>query len=652
MKQSLIKILTLTLALLAGGSAWAEPLRVGMFIDATSVDGIASPQEKAAAQWFKTAYVDAGKGAFITKTTDASTLTTANYSTIWVNIDREGYIQDALTDYLNTNLEAFKSYFNAGGSFYLSKMATDMVALLGRTSIKPNQANSGDAGDYNSANDWWGINPYINYNAIATNGWYRDNTSHPIFAGLASKSYNGAAFEIYPLIGCEEGGSFQRYDHNWCWNLASVDGLQGDGANNAIKFEETCVAKVLGTWNHVTGIEAATVVEFYPLNGQGRIIANGASSYQWNDANVYTSNMEKLTDNTIQYLVNTNRNYIYLGMWIDGANVGAISSTQEKNAAEWFMETVVSTGHGEFITTNTDATNTITTKNYKCVWLNIDRIGYDKGTLPDYLTANVATFKNYFNARGNLYLTKFATQYLVNLERINVSFAPNIYGNGGVSDITNVNDIWGINAHIGFNNVEANPSQYYEHANHAIYSEIPTINYPGNTYTIIPLAGCADGGTLKREDHNCCWDLNAYSYTSAGVNTVEKFQADNNCIVIGTWGHVTDYAVAAVVEFNGNETGIGGIIANGYSGYQWSEGNAYQAQMEALTLNSLNYLAGYHWDSVNGGVSGAEDVEIAPAEDGPARFFNLQGIEVDGSNLTPGIYIRLQGNKTTKFLVK
>ena len=163
MKQSLIKILTLTLALLAGGSAWAEPLRVGMFIDATSVDGIASPQEKAAAQWFKTAYVDAGKGAFITKTTDASTLTTANYSTIWVNIDREKYKQDDLTDYLNTNLEAFKSYFNAGGSFYLSKMATDMVVLLGRTSIKPNQANSGDAGDYNSANDWWGINPYINY---------------------------------------------------------------------------------------------------------------------------------------------------------------------------------------------------------------------------------------------------------------------------------------------------------------------------------------------------------------------------------------------------------------------------------------------------------------------------------------------------------
>lgn len=650
MKQNLIKILTLSAALLAGTSAWADPL-VGMYIDAENVDAITSDQEKAAAQWFKTAYVDAGKGAFITNTSDASTISTENYSTIWVNIDRVDYVQDALTEYLNTNWTYFQNYFNAGGSFYLSKMATDMVVKLGRTSIKPNQRSNGGANSYNQVNEWWGINPYINYSAKDT-GWYRDNTEHPIFADLSSQAYNGAEFEIYPLIGCAEGSSFDRYDHNWCWNLSSIDGLQGDGANNAIKFEETCVAKVLGTWNHVTGIEAATVVEFYPLNGQGRIIANGASAYQWNAANVYTSNMEKLTDNTIQYLVNTNRNYIYLGMWIDGANVGAIGSAQEKNAAEWFLETIVSTGHGEFITTNTVAANTITTENYKCVWLNIDRIGYEKGTLPDYLTNNVATFKSYFNAGGNLYLTKFATQYLVNLERINASFTPGIYGNGGASNITDVNDKWGINAHIGFNNVEANPSQYYEHANHAIYSEIPTIYYPGNTYTIIPLAGCADGGTLKREDHNCCWDLNAYTYTSAGVNTVEKFQADNNCIVIGTWGHVTDYAVAAVVEFNGNETGIGGIIANGYSGYQWSEGNAYQAQMEALTLNSLNYLAGYYWDSVNGGVSGAEDVEIAPAEDGPARFFNLQGIEVDDSNLTPGIYIRLQGNKTTKFLVK
>lgn len=633
MKQSLIKLLTLTLALLACGSAWAEPLRVGMFIDATSVDGIASPQEKAAAQWFKTAYVDAGKGAFITKTTDASTLTTANYSTIWVNIDREGYIQDALTDYLNTNLEAFKSYFNAGGSFYLSKMASDMVVLLGRTSIKPNQMGSTKADNYDSANEWWGINPYINYSAIATNGWYRDNTSHPIFAGLASQSYNGAEFEIYPLIGCAEGGSFQRYDHNWCWNLASVGGLQGDGANNAIKFEETCVAKVLGTWNHVTGIEAATVVEFYPINGQGRIIVNGASAYQWNVANAYTDNMTKLTDNTIKYLVDNNRQNIYLGMWIDAADVAEIASSQEKNAAEWFMETIVSTGHGEFITTNTPA-SVINTTNYKTIWVNINRSGFVKNSeLPASLTGKQSAYNEYFGAKGNFFLTTYGTCFATKLGRITAT--PDEWGNGSKTN----SDVWGINP--DFTDSKAGSGETL----HPIYKGLTTYNWvsPGVNTTIFPFVSTGSNAS----DNNCFWKY-------------DQFKDCVNYQFLGTWNHEKSNGFPAVVQFDGSKVegsaaqDCGCILACGASAYQWTDGNVeeYQTNVEIFTLNSLNYLAGYYWDPVSGGVSGAEDVEVAPAEEGPARFFNLQGIEVDGSNLIPGIYIRIQGNKTTKFLVK
>ncbi len=49
------------------------------------------------------------------------------------------------------------------------------------------------------------------------------------------------------------------------------------------------------------------------------------------------------------------------------------------------------------------------------------------------------------------------------------------------------------------------------------------------------------------------------------------------------------------------------------------------------------------------GISGIADVEIN--ENAPVEFFNLQGVRVQG-DLTPGLYIRRQGNNATKVLVK
>ena len=36
----------------------------------------------------------------------------------------------------------------------------------------------------------------------------------------------------------------------------------------------------------------------------------------------------------------------------------------------------------------------------------------------------------------------------------------------------------------------------------------------------------------------------------------------------------------------------------------------------------------------------------------PVEFYNLQGIRVNGDNLTPGIYVRRQGSAVSKILVK
>lgn len=53
----------------------------------------------------------------------------------------------------------------------------------------------------------------------------------------------------------------------------------------------------------------------------------------------------------------------------------------------------------------------------------------------------------------------------------------------------------------------------------------------------------------------------------------------------------------------------------------------------------------------NGTVSSADDIEVAPATDEPARIFNLQGIEMHGE-LAPGIYIRRTATKSEKFIVR
>lgn len=51
------------------------------------------------------------------------------------------------------------------------------------------------------------------------------------------------------------------------------------------------------------------------------------------------------------------------------------------------------------------------------------------------------------------------------------------------------------------------------------------------------------------------------------------------------------------------------------------------------------------------GTSGVNAI-VADEADGPVRYFNLNGVAVDGDNLTPGVYIRRQGAKATKVVVR
>ncbi len=52
------------------------------------------------------------------------------------------------------------------------------------------------------------------------------------------------------------------------------------------------------------------------------------------------------------------------------------------------------------------------------------------------------------------------------------------------------------------------------------------------------------------------------------------------------------------------------------------------------------------------GSSAVDDIAIDNATEAPVRYYNLSGVAVPAENLTPGVYIKVQGDKATKVVVK
>lgn len=67
-----------------------------------------------------------------------------------------------------------------------------------------------------------------------------------------------------------------------------------------------------------------------------------------------------------------------------------------------------------------------------------------------------------------------------------------------------------------------------------------------------------------------------------------------------------------------------------------------------ITFGTGKFVAA-NW-SLSESESGIEDVVVD--ENAPVEWYNLQGVRVNGENLTPGIYIKRQGSKAVKVLVR
>lgn len=274
-----------------------------------------------------------------------------------------------------------------------------------------------------------------------------------------------------------------------------------------------------------------------------------------------------------------------VGMLIAANSEAELEDDDEIAAVNWFKQTYGDKGQ---VLTAADAAK-INPSDYPMLWIQIDRVGLGKGmnNLPACINSGslLAKLTEYVKDGGNLLLTKHATQLVAGLGRIENKFDVTIFSDGNGGEGT---DIWTTNAVIG-----SGCSPAYDHRGHSIFSGLEVmpkgVQYDHDSY---PLEGPG-----MREDHNCMWDLNAYGLPTLAPdakNVVDAFERITNSTVLATWGHVSDYCCAGIVEFNPTDEYKGRIIAIGLSAYEFNQNsgiNQYKKNTEALTKNSIDYLA-------------------------------------------------------------
>ena len=287
----------------------------------TDLGEIAENPEQNAANWYNTQFVNKEEGVLIGKD-DIKNALANGISCIWVNIDRQDLddIQTAgITDGVIADLKAF---VEAGGNLFLTKQACKIAHRIGRI-YDPTWGN----GDYSVGGDIWSINPQVGL-------WWtladsrRDNSDHPIYEGIDTIQVYSATMEegaenvpygTFPLV-----GMVPRCDRNIAWldyfrkdpndpttilteDEAAAAGIEIHYANdNPLRlpdFENDWNVKVLGIWGHVQDFCGGVIVEMNPDGEfQGKVLAIGASAYQWGSSNDYIGNVKKLTRNALNYL--------------------------------------------------------------------------------------------------------------------------------------------------------------------------------------------------------------------------------------------------------------------------------------------------------------------------------------------------------------
>lgn len=273
------------------------PTMAGFLLLANSVNELPDDDEIAAATWF----AQQPDVTFV-RPEQLPTLDPEEVSVLWIMVDRIGLqpgwqnLPAPLAE--DATIEALKAYSAAGGSLYLSNMATQLTAPLGIVpmDMAPNIFSSGDGGE---GGDVWTINPHLGWDfRDDPNMEYYDRSQAVIFKDIVMEDPNGYGYGSIPMI-----GPGHREDHNCMWDC-NVWGA-GNVNNSVRNFEVTTNSMIFATWGHVRDHCVAGLVEFMANAEHGRCMAMGFAAYEWNQnsgPNPYLHNIQQLTSNILNYL--------------------------------------------------------------------------------------------------------------------------------------------------------------------------------------------------------------------------------------------------------------------------------------------------------------------------------------------------------------
>lgn len=241
---------------------------------------IADADEKAAFAWFKKNVPNAEYVSFSTIKNDDDAL--SKFSVLWWHLDSSQNLPSMATS--TKVVEAISSYYNNGGSLFLSSFAVKYAATIGVT-LDGKEANNiwgdGNGEEASTVGEDWGLS-------------FTGHEDHPAFSGLNKPA--GVSNKVYLL-----SSGLKVKAHNAIWNFAEswVDYKSKD------IWQEANGGIGLASFQWDNSNEERAVMFEYPKTGtKGGVICIGSEAYDWYvvGTNEYQNNLQNLTSNIIQYL--------------------------------------------------------------------------------------------------------------------------------------------------------------------------------------------------------------------------------------------------------------------------------------------------------------------------------------------------------------
>lgn len=414
---------------------------------------------------------------------------------------------------------------------------------------------------------------------------------------MVNLQFDHSMAELRIVVSAQDGASLESFKN------MTVSGLKHDGNFTTADGKAAVLADAqVKDWN-ISLIEANGKLEFkgYVLPqaiSDLSIRVNSASHNITFDNNSFEAGLYYTINVTVNSDNKVNVETTIFGTTINGQfdaskakigyiDVDAVSSDDDMAASKaWFVKQYP---YGEVLSLSESSNWNLS--QFSVIWIHIDILdlahGYQNLTTESLINSDaVSKLTAYLKDGGNLLLCNHATQLLVPFGRLAGNKAPtdNTFGSGAGN---NNGDVWGVNAKI--NNT-------YDRNSHEIYNDLSHGDFTYG-HKIYPLEGAGN-----KEDHNCMWDLNKFGYNKEEKNNILWFEEENNAVILGTWQHVVDDAVAGIIEFNPTESINGRCIAIGVAAYEWHQNdvdNTYQGNIEKMTQNAIEYLDAKWYERVN-----------------------------------------------------